>query len=219
MYAGILFNRLTLLISYFCGNILRAAKTMKTIIEKFDEENWESVYEMCVAMYLQPNCYAFAIALSRGTGWPMHGILAHDTIWHAGVRDENGRFRDARGIVPEAEIGQALDIDPPYVTRVVAEEDLFRIKPIPDRLVVRASIMAEALWPELPWKKEAFRSRAIAFTEELAELCRKHKVWIRPPTDHLMYIEEPYGDEGFRIQPTMLGQYAVNRYIGEIGIL
>ncbi len=163
-------------------------------------------------VYLDGSCYEFAVALKRGTGWPMIGIMEKGVIRHAGVRNDAGEFIDSRGIVPHDQIGKPFGLAAPYIMKEVSEQDLLAVRQMSDLGIHRASLMAETLWPSWPWKETCFKSRAAAFLADLDRLCRKHDVWIRAPLPNSdIILDERVGDEGFIASQTLTGQYFFDR--------
>ena len=95
-------------------------------------------------------------------------------------------------------------------------EDLRNVRPVHDEAIERASLTAEALWPELPWKEHTFQKKALSFMVDLEALCRKHGIWVRAPYPGTpIVLSNGCGDEkGFQISPTLDGQYFFDRVIG-----
>jgi hypothetical protein len=163
-------------------------------------------------------CFVFAIAMNRGLGWPMVGLMCKEEIYHVGLRDPKGIFWDARGPVDEEKIGDPFGTKSPHRFRSVTEEDLLTITPISEAEINHVVLKkAQALWPNLSWKTKVLEDRVRAFAEELEELSRKHKLWIFGvyPTK-LPAIAEGEGDEiGYEVNPDITGlNFFINRKIG-----
>ena len=191
---------------------------MPTIFESLDVQDLGRLKAIAMGVHLDGECYAFAIALHRGLGWPivgvMEGSIASRTgvIRHAVVRAPDGKHWDVRGHVEEGQIGAPFSLEKPYVLKPITETDLFKARPVHENVIERASLLAQAFWPELPWKKEALHARMLSFTGELEALCREHRIWIKLHILTSIVLGEAYGDEkGFRVRPTLDGQYIFDR--------
>jgi hypothetical protein len=117
--------------------------------EPLDEREKEDA-EALLQIFLEGECYAFAIAMQELTRFEMVALTTteHPTR-HAAVRDPEGCLYDARGKVSEEEFGKPFYTSPPYTLRVVSAEELRLIRPIPERAISHAAAMIELLWPEL----------------------------------------------------------------------
>ena len=103
-------------------------------LAKCDQGASEVLGNMCRARYLNGECYAFAIAMHRATGFPMVGLVGElqkkTTVIHAAVLNPEGKFFDARGVVSEEEFGKPFGYKPPYRLKQVSEPDLRDIRPV-----------------------------------------------------------------------------------------
>lgn len=179
-----------------------------------DEREWQSVHSLCLGLHLDGNCYEFAMAVSRGTGWPMFGVMDGSVVRHVVVKGNDGRFRDSRGVLSLKEIGEPFRLGYPVTLKAVNGADLRKVRLVSELGISRAALMAEALWPEWPWKEKCFKNRSIAFLKELEVLCKKYSVWIRSPYPNMkIVIDNRHGDEGFCIEPACTGQYLFDRYL------
>lgn len=175
---------------------------------------------MCRGVYLHGECYAFSIALHRGLGWPIIGLVCDNEVRHALVRnpDDNNLYYDARGKVCEANLQLPLRISPPYELRDIEEQDLYAIRPIQPMSIMRAMRIAQLLWPDMAWLNSV-HSHLLAFAKDLEAISRKHGLWIRaavpgcPPM-----IAEAGGDEGgYIFKPTDDSiTYSLDRYLGSL---
>ena len=194
---------------------------MPTIVHKLgekDPEDWKRLQEMNEGGFLYGECYAFAIALHQGLGWPIVGLYVESHADHAGVRSPDGIIFDIRGSLSEEEFG-ALYAKPPYDIREISEEKLRVGWTCPrytaEYSIQRARRIAEVLWPELPWKETRI-TKIIAFADELEALCRKHKFWIRAtvPASPPPLATEEGAEGGYRLRPTIDGiTYTIDRYL------
>jgi hypothetical protein len=183
---------------------------MPTIFHTHDEDSGdhELLHHAFLSHYLEGECYAFAIALHQGLGWPVCGIIVDTTIRHAGVRAPDGRIHDIRGLLTEAEFATH------FTLREVSMEELYATRPIDDHSIAHARRLAETLWPELPWIS-SYVMRVQAFADELEALSRAHGLWIRgdvPASPPLLYTSS--GEEGgYRVRPIVDGSsYTITRY-------
>ncbi len=156
---------------------------MPTIIHKIHPEtiDWRILRDLCLSLYLDDECYAFATALHQGLDWPILGLMNGEEIRHAVVQDPDGVLHDARGPLTEEELGDPFAVFPPYDLRPITMDDLRRKgEPsiVREGSVRNARKLAEMLWPELPWIG-SLAARVRAFADELEALSRKHKLWIR----------------------------------------
>ncbi|GEM_PF-1118393 len=196
---------------------------MSPIIWKKMEPQDHERLQVMMSGYLHGSCYVFAIALSRGLGWPLIGLMkehydgvtAFKAVWHAGVRDPEGKLWDVRGPMNEDDFGKPFDgMDLPYELKPVTEKELIAVKRVTEGEIESALKKAQALWPYLPWKSDTWISRVAAFAVDLEKISRKHKVWVRGsfPTT-LPILAEGMGDEkGYKVEQTEDGvSYTINR--------
>lgn len=191
---------------------------IRTLYEE-DTESTEALRDMCVQTFLDGECYAFATALHEGLGWPMIGLMDGDVIRHVAVQSPDGKLYDARGLIKEEEfgLGGPFGLRPPYDLRRVSVGDLVRTGEPSEfraRTVRRARMVAEAIWPELPWQ-DSFATRVTAFANELEALSRKHGLWIRSPVPAAAPVLA-IGDDaegGYKLRPTADGTtFTIDRY-------
>ena len=189
-------------------------KYMKILFKKLHREDWLSLHGIATSIYLDGQCYEFAMALHRGLGWPMVGLIENDVIRHALVASSERLFWDALGCVTKKKVGEPFNIRIPTL-KPIDENKLRKVRPILDNDIEIASLFAEALWPNLPWQKNTFRRRTMDFLKELTSLCRRHKIWIRAPFPAAQIVlGNYYGNEkGFIASPTMDGQYFFDRLL------
>lgn len=190
------------------------------VICKPDKKIMEFMRGLCRTVFLDGECYAFAIALHRGLGWPIFGLILNDEIRHAFLYPANVSsdvFFDARGYIAEEKLGEPFDIDYPYKLQQIEEKDLYATRPILDNSIDKARQFAEIIWPNLDWKGGARADKILAFAKELEALSRKHGLWIRaafPGTPPL--LAEGCGDESYSLKIMADGcTYSVNRIIGQ----
>lgn len=193
---------------------------MTTQILPLDEEARETLQGMAMSIYLDGECYAFAIALSRGLGWPMVGLtLDHPsprTPRHAAVYCSfTHTLHDVRGSLPQdSEIfGAPFSCRPPYVLSSVTEEDLHNVRIVEDRSIAHARNLAEAIWPEYPWINSRAK-RVKAFVDDLEAVSRRHGLWLRSPYPTARpIISEEFGKEsGYTMQALDTGlEFTIDR--------
>lgn len=178
----------------------------------------QALYRAVAGMYLFGNCYPFAAALHRDLGWPLFGLRSVNPtgvrISHAFVQKPDGPFWDVRGPVDKALVGELYDISPDNIGPVTLEE-LQKSGPFRKDAVDRASRIAQALWPDLPWHADIFRSRTRSFLGELETLCRKHHLWMRAAIPaQKIHLYEMDGDEiGFTASLADNGEYVFDRQL------
>lgn len=170
--------------------------------------DWEVLYDIS-SRFLEPECYAYAIALSRTLGWTICGVMKGDRIEHALLKTSEG-FIDYRGIffaADDVRLGMPFGLGVPYEFRVVYEEDLFATRPVPEHYILSARAVAEALHPEYPWPNPVNR-RMRCFADELEALSRKHNIWIRAnlPTQPPILSLADGGEVGYDLQVLVGGQ-------------
>ena len=172
--------------------------------------------ELCEGMYFEGECYAFAIALRQGLGWPIVGLMHKGVVRHAVVRKpEDGTLFDARGPITEIEeLGRPFQVPQPYELRELKEDDLLAIRPVHERSIARARDIAEKIWPDLPWNDSSL-ARARQFAQELEALSRKYDIWLRAPvpaTPPILVVAE--GDEGgYTLSPSLNALYTIDRIL------
>lgn len=190
---------------------------MPTIIEPLEKEGRELLHSFLMGMYLNGECYAFAIALHEGLSWPIIGLMVGDEIVHAAVMDPERNLYDARGKVSRQEFGNPFSVRLPYTLRELEEHELFDVRPVSKGSINTARSMAEAVWPSLPW----INSRAAqihAYLEEIEKISRKHGFWLRSPvpaSPPCLAVGD--GTEGgYRARPTIdASTFMVDRYFAE----
>lgn len=189
---------------------------MPTILHRLDENpsDHRMLHDLCRGIFLEGECYAFAIALHQGLGWPMVGLMRDGVIWHAGVRNPYGRIHDARGSLTEEGFCEYFDGSPSDI-RGIDIQELYAQRPVSELSIRRARRSAELLWPDLPWR-DMTALKVRAFAEELESVCRKHGFWIvgALPTA-LPRLFKGQGDEGgYEIRPTVDGNaFTIDRYL------
>lgn len=172
-----------------------------------------------LSFYLDGECYAFAAALQRLTGWPIVALRTseHD-FRHAAVRDPNGRLWDVRGRVSDEDFGEPFGAHLPLDVREVTLTNLRTVRPVFDDSIDSAANYAEIALPDLPCLPNSRRERMKRFMAELEELSRRHGFWIRPkaPAQHLWPLLAPgEGDEHYEVRPTHDGNgYGFDRTLG-----
>lgn len=164
-----------------------------------DSEDREILYDQLLSVYLDGECYAFAIALHRGLAWPIVGLMEDLVPRHVVVRMPSGMLRDVRGkefTADDPELGAPFSLTPPYVLQEIHESNLFVVRKIQDHSIALARSMAERLWPDLGWKNP-LEPRVRAFVDALEMLCKEHGFCIRSPYVTTRPIISPLeGDEG-----------------------
>jgi len=186
------------------------------VFKELDEESKELLQKMCEGIYLNRESYALAVALHRGTGFPIMGLKekASGVIRHAAVETPKGALIDARGYTVRHDLfarpfGNLSECNLVGVT----EEDLFATGPIHDGSIITASKMAQAIWPELPWNGTTTRERIRTYLEEMEALSKKHRFWIRAPVPGCPPpLAEAHGNESYVAQLTSDGMtYVIDR--------
>lgn len=192
---------------------------MTTVIKRLgddDQEDWDILQGMHERGYLHGECYAFAIALHRGLGWPIVGVInTNDIAEHVGVRTPEGLLRDIRGAIDEESFAEPYSkLKTPLVFREVTEKELYDTREvIHDQVIAQARIIAESLWPELPWK-DSKEARLKAFADELEQLSRKYSLWVCAPvpTQKPVLFNGNGDEKGYDLLPTVTGNaYLINR--------
>lgn len=190
---------------------------MTVLVKPLGQEG-RDLFKALISGCLDGECYALAIALSRGLGLPIIGLMQGDVIRHAVIRNPDGTFWDARGAVSEKNLGHPFGISPPYDLKLISEEDLFAVKPITQITIDFILGAAQAVWPHLPWKIQSLKDRVTSFTSELEALSRKHGLWIYGSIPTMLpAIAQGQGDEtGYQLSTTIDGlTYTINRIIGD----
>lgn len=186
-----------------------------------NSEEHQVLHDAYASIFLEGECYAFALALSEGLGWPLVGLIKaydenlkrSDVVWHTGVRAPDGKIHDVRGLLSE-EVFAAPFLPPPLTIREVTKEELYATRPIDDLSIAQARRLAEALWPELPWTSTA-DMHATAFADELEALSRKYNLWIcgSVPADPPRLYAAGGEEGGYRLHKTTGGMaHTITRY-------
>ena len=147
-----------------------------------DDEQMEA--DAMLSCGLDGECYAFAIAFQRLTGYEIVALSTPEhTYRHALVRDQQGRLYDARGLVTEEELGAPFGVSESYVLRVVTHEDLRRIRPIAESSIEWAERLIETHWPELVVTPSRFTQCLEGFLAELEQLTKRYQIYLRGPSE------------------------------------
>lgn len=179
---------------------------MPTIVKEMEEDEdllgspsaWLAMHR---EKYLFGMCYAFALALHEGLGWPIIGIAQLNVIEHAGVRTPEGLYMDIRGPLSASVFVRPYHKHGEYALRELTADDLQRQNQVPRSAINAARYIAQKIFPDLPWYDQYERIRQ--FANELEELSRKHSFWIRGGTPGtLPFVYEAYGEEeGYTVIP------------------
>jgi hypothetical protein len=178
---------------------------MTIMIKPLNQRDRKFVHELAGGVYLDGECYAFAIALHRGLGFPMVGLVQDDgVVRHAAAYSSlNHKIYDVRGAHEQdsEEFGRLFGFAPPYNLEQVTEERLLKQRLVHERSIEKAAEFAEMLWPELPWQN-SFADRVKAWAEDIEKISRKHGVFFRSPLPTMRpIVSRMLGDEaGFVIE-------------------
>lgn len=157
--------------------------TIHIPLQKSDPEGHALMGELIRNLYLDAQCYEFALALSESLGWPIVGVIApyngELTVRHAVLLSSHNAYFDARGYLIKSEIGAPFGLDSSeYRLKLpLTRADLEQVRPIDEHAMRLARELAEAYWPKLPWK-DGLVKRTTAFIDELETLSRKHGIWV-----------------------------------------
>lgn len=190
---------------------------MVVILTQLNGEDWTHLHELAKSMYLDGACYEFAIALHRGLGWNLFGIMCSDVIRHAVVQHprEPHLWRDVRGAVTRADVGTPFGVSAQATIRLIQEDDLRAVRPVTEHDIANATRIAQRLWPELPWK-EPQDHKVLAFALELEVLSRKHGIWIRssvPAQQPHLAMSDGEDEFGYILSPTAnVTGYTIDRH-------
>ncbi len=184
---------------------------MPTRTEPLNPESRVFTYSQLKSIFLDGECYAFATAMHDAFDWPLVGLVGTDrVVYHAGVKAPDGRLFDARGFVSTDNFAKPFGIPCAYTLEPVGLDQLIRDRE-PEHVrrhsVMMARRMAEAVWPDMPWKDSAL-IRARRFCDALEALSREHGFWIRGPYAAARpHLSEACGEEdGYGLRPTDDGQ-------------
>lgn len=193
---------------------------MPVIIRELSEEDRAAAHASNMHFF-NGNCYSFAVALHRLTGWQIVGLVRSCEIWpdHVGVRDPDGNLRDYRGIVPYKEFGRYFGYTAPYKLRDYSPEELARSSGVRESLVELALDLIEVIWPELPMRIDGKLARAHRFTAAMEQLCRDHDIWFTTTAQGTAFWPfMSFGDDiaqGIELRPALIGNsYFFNRHLG-----
>ncbi len=169
------------------------------------EKSRALLHDLALGAYLDGECYAFAVAVSQGLGWPMLGLMAKDVPRHVVLQTPvAGTYFDVRGMLSsEKEAAGPFGLELPLTIKPVTASDLCRVRPINKFWVARTRRMAEMIWPNLPWK-ESLSEKVRAFLEGLEQLSTKHGLYIRSmfPTAQPVLSESDSSEAGYVCEPT-----------------
>lgn len=191
---------------------------MPASLRPLSREDRDDLSMLIKSAYLKGGCYELAIALSRGLGWQMVGLMRGEEIYHVALRHPTNakNMFDARGFFHEKDFGAPFGLPRPYVTKDVTEKDLRAVREIREHAVESAAKQAGARWPDLPWKN-GLHMRVLAFAQELEALSRKHKIWIftNIQETHPPMLSVDFGEESGYEVGAMLGglTYAIRRKV------
>lgn len=180
-------------------------------LDEADPEAYAEFKAVQRSQYLDGECYAFAIALHEGLGWPLIGLIREDgpvpeEIWHAGVRTPEGKLLDVRGALGPIEFTQHFLPGRFHVIGITPQQ-LREVRPVPEYSVQAARVAAELLFSSLPWK-DPLLERIKAFGDRLEEISHELGISIRamlPAQPPIAYAS--YGDEtGYTFRQAPNGQ-------------
>lgn len=187
---------------------------MPSVLIGMTEEDRESLHEGFAEGWVHGDCYPFACALAKLTGWEIVGLMRLDplsgrrVVWHAVVVDQTGGYWDGRGPTTLEEVYQSFrsDLTWPLDLKAVKAEELLEHRPATygfERLIKTI----EAIWPDLPEPEWCLRARTRRFAEGLEELSRRENMWVVPPVPaQLPFLAQ--GDEddvGYQLKLAMTG--------------
>ena len=184
-------------------------------LTKLRSEDFEGLHAMALGLFLHGQCYEFAIAMHRATGWPIVGLMKESVIEHAGVKGHNNTFYDCRGANTPEDFSKEFDLTPDDI-QIITEAHLYQTRKISESSIRSAARIAQALWPDLPWKPNTIHSRIAAFMEDLERLSREHNLWIRSTVPGCLPVISE-GDDlegGYSFSPTSTSNaYVMDRYL------
>ena len=189
---------------------------MTTHMLPLPSDSLDVMRSLARSAFLDGECYAFAIAVHRGTGLPIFGLMEGTVPRHAfAYWPDRDAFVDVRGehAMHSPELGAPFSHRIPYHLEEIPEAMLFRQRPVRDISIDFARRTAELIMPHLPWKKRG-DGRAKEFCDELEALCRKHGFWIRSPYPAAKPVLcEAHDDEdGYTLRPLDSGMgYIIDR--------
>ncbi len=184
------------------------------IYTKLTAQDFEALHITAKGLFLHGQCYEFAIAIHRATGWSLVGLMKESVIEHAGVRGHDGLIYDSRGANTSEDFSKEFNLTPDNVQTIV-EKDLYATRKIFEGSIRLASRIAQSLWPELPWRPNTLHSRMIAFMEDLERLSYDHNLWIRStiPGCRPVISEGDDLEGGYFFSPTVTASaYVMDRY-------
>ena len=187
---------------------------MKVRYEGLSDRDRSILQDLCISRFLQGGCGYFAVAMSRGLGWPMIRIEKPENRFeHVAVLSPDGwsgRYFDARGSVSSEDLGRPFSMYPPHMIRQTSEEEIRSTNPeMFEHQVETALGYAQALWQDLPWLKDTPLMRALAFASRLVELSTKTGYWIR---DQGILYRGSDIEDGYVVHPFMDGsQFLITR--------
>lgn len=194
---------------------------MVTRIVSIDCAERGLLHELVLRQFLDGDCYAFALAISEGTNWPIIGLFEDSIVRHACIKTPDGMFFDARGFVTNEDIGTPFGLATPHDIKLVFPNDLIRDGEPKERVlwaIARARTYAETLWPNLPWKTR-HADKVRDFINELEVLCLKHGFYIRAQIPGAPPVVVPIdgGEDGYTATQLVDGrQYLLmRRFVGE----
>ncbi len=182
---------------------------MPISVELLPEDEKSFLQHLIEGTYLDGHCYEFAIALHRGLGWPMIGLMQSSgkskVIRHVVLKGPLGHF-DCRGYLNKKDAKKHSLLPSSYTLLPVTEDMLRAVRPINERDIDVARNKAETLWTSLPWRQRRI-DKFVAFLTELEALCLKHGVWIRSGGSiGRPIVEDIVGDEtGFNVRASGIG--------------
>jgi len=173
-----------------------------TEMDRMAKETLEN--SMAVSIY--GNCYDLALALHRDIDCKLIGVTDGETIVHAGVLLPDGKIYDGRGEITAEEFLRPFKAENRRVVAGVTEEALIASGKVSEYKIEFYLCRARILWPDLPWKTKTKSAEILDFLEELEELCKRHKVWIRSSLSSAKPVLCEYqGDESYFAEPCIDG--------------
>jgi hypothetical protein len=179
-------------------------------------EMHQDLRRQCEEAYLRSLSYEFALGISRRTGLPLIGMVHDGIVLHAGVRDTQGKFFDARGPVDDCDMAELFPEASHIVIRNITVDDMRCAREVSESIANRAACMAQLVWPDLPWNDQSESRRILRFAEHLFDLCKDHGYFVRCGPDMSMQVYPTDGREvACRLTFDITGEGAYVEFVQE----
>lgn len=134
-----------------------------------------------------------------------------------GIRNEGGlkevyAYDVSRRVYKFNGPGKTIDDQTFHRMRQIDEEAVRNLYVIDEVILEKIALVAQALWPRLPWNAKSNIRKVALFADELQKLCETHNISLRTPSPFGVTIGELHSEEIITLYPsTFPGEFHLKR--------